>query len=220
MTGREPHILRYTRWLRETHGLAFDATTSEGYERFWRWSCDDLPAFWQSIWDYYGVVSPTPHAAVLADASMPGARWFAGARVNYAGHVLAHADPHGVDVVGADHRHRPLAHSVDRKFGQPGRVDAQDDLGRQAGEARFEIDRADVAPRVAPQQLAQVGRGDVELAAADQAQQQVERTLEVGQPDVKTGLRCRVGDGRRAHDAGGPLSGRALRASTSMASSR
>ena len=25
----------------------------EGYDRLWRWSCDDLRAFWQSIWDYF-----------------------------------------------------------------------------------------------------------------------------------------------------------------------
>ena len=47
----EPHILRYTRWLRDARGLDFDATTNEGYDRLWRWSCDDLTAFWQSVWD-------------------------------------------------------------------------------------------------------------------------------------------------------------------------
>src|SRR3954452_2617003 len=66
MAQPEPHILRYTRWLREERGLAFDATTNEGYDRLWRWSCADLGAFWQSIWDYFGVFSPTPHTAVLA----------------------------------------------------------------------------------------------------------------------------------------------------------
>ena len=32
----EPHILRFTRFLRETRGLDFDATTNEGYDRLWR----------------------------------------------------------------------------------------------------------------------------------------------------------------------------------------
>ena len=87
----EPHILRYTRWLREARGLAFDATTHAGYDALWRWSCADLGAFWQTIFDYFEVRSPTPHAAVLAEATMPGARWFPGARVNYARHVFSHA---------------------------------------------------------------------------------------------------------------------------------
>jgi len=88
----EPHILRYTRWLREKRGLDFDATTNEGYDRLWRWSCDDMAAFWQSIWDYFGVASPTPHACVLAEEKMPGAVWFPGAEVNYAAQVFRHAD--------------------------------------------------------------------------------------------------------------------------------
>ncbi|MDQ6638045.1 MAG: acetoacetate--CoA ligase [Pseudomonadota bacterium] len=92
MTARKPHILRYTRWLRETRGLDFDATTTEGYDRLWRWSCADLAAFWQSIWDYFAIASPTPHMSVLVEEKMPGARWFAGAQVNYAQQVFRHAD--------------------------------------------------------------------------------------------------------------------------------
>jgi len=92
MATPEPQILGYVRWLRETRDLDFDPTTYEGYERLWRWSCDDLGAFWQSIWERFGVVSPTPFRAVLAEEKMPGAVWFAGAQVNYAQHVFGHAD--------------------------------------------------------------------------------------------------------------------------------
>ncbi len=48
----------------------------------------ELEAFWQSVWDYFGVQSPTRPTAVLAERRMPGARWFPGATVNYAGHAL------------------------------------------------------------------------------------------------------------------------------------
>ncbi|MDB5732375.1 MAG: acetoacetate-CoA ligase [Variovorax sp.] len=77
----------YQDWLRETRGMAFDS-----YDALWRWSVTDLDGFWQSIWDYQRIASPTPHTAVLADARMPGARWFPGAQVNYAREVLRHAD--------------------------------------------------------------------------------------------------------------------------------
>ena len=87
MTLPEPQITRYQRWLRETRGLQF-AT----YDAMWQWSVNDLEAFWRSIWDYFEVESPTPFASVLADARMPGARWFEGAQVNYARQVLRHAD--------------------------------------------------------------------------------------------------------------------------------
>ena len=80
-------IDRYGAWLREQRGLQFDS-----YEAMWRWSVDDLEGFWGSIWDYFGVQSPTPYARVLEAAVMPGAKWFAGAQVNYAQHLFSHAD--------------------------------------------------------------------------------------------------------------------------------
>ena len=88
----EHHITRYLRWLRDTRGLDFDAGTPAGYDALWRWSTQDLRAFWGSIWDYFGIESPTPYETVLADETMPGARWFPGAQINYVRHLMRHAD--------------------------------------------------------------------------------------------------------------------------------
>ncbi len=82
-----PQIRLYQDWLREQRGLQFDS-----YDALWHWSTTDLDAFWQSIWDYFAVQSPTPHSAVLAQNTMPGAQWFPGAQVNYARQVLRHVD--------------------------------------------------------------------------------------------------------------------------------
>jgi acetoacetyl-CoA synthetase len=92
MPSPEPRVLLYTRWLERERGLRFDPTTHEGYDALWRWSVRDLNAFWSSIWDYFELQSPTPYERVLAAEVMPGARWFAGAQVNYAQQVLRHAD--------------------------------------------------------------------------------------------------------------------------------
>ena len=88
----EPRIDRYLRWLAQERGLHFDASTTEGYDALWRWSVSDLRAFWGSVWDHFGMQSPTPYETVLADEVMPGARWFPGAQVNYAQHLFSHAD--------------------------------------------------------------------------------------------------------------------------------
>ncbi len=82
-----PQIRLYQNWLREQRGLEF-----ADYDALWRWSTTDLDAFWQSMWDYFDLQSPTPHSAVLAKNTMPGAQWFPGAQVNYARQVLRHAD--------------------------------------------------------------------------------------------------------------------------------
>jgi acetoacetyl-CoA synthetase len=88
MSLPEPHITRYQRWLQQHRGLHFDS-----YDAMWRWSVSDLEAFWGSIWDYFDLQSPTPYTAVLRQpATMPGATWFDGAQLNYAQHLLRHAD--------------------------------------------------------------------------------------------------------------------------------
>ena len=73
----------YLDWLERAHGHSF-----AGYEELYRWSIDDLDAFWQSIWDYFQVRSHSPHTAALANPSMPGASWFPGATLNYAEHAV------------------------------------------------------------------------------------------------------------------------------------
>jgi acetoacetyl-CoA synthetase len=83
---RPPRITLYTDWLARERGLRFDS-----YDALWRWSIGELPAFWQSVWDYFEVESPTPHRAVLENPVMPGARWFPGAQLNYARQALRHA---------------------------------------------------------------------------------------------------------------------------------
>ena len=82
-----PQIRLYQDWLQAQRGLVF-----ETYDQLWKWSTTDLDAFWQSIWDYFDMQSPTPHSAALARNVMPGAQWFPGAQVNYARQVLRHVD--------------------------------------------------------------------------------------------------------------------------------
>jgi acetoacetyl-CoA synthetase len=82
-----PRLQSYQQWLQATRGLQFGS-----YEELWQWSVNDLQGFWQSVWDYFDLQSPTPHHTVLEKAVMPGAVWFPGAQLNYAQQVLRHAD--------------------------------------------------------------------------------------------------------------------------------
>ena len=80
-------MTRYMRWLESERGLAFDR-----YGQLWQWSVDELEDFWSSIWDFFEVRSSTPYSSVLAERVMPGARWFEGAELNYAEHLLGVGD--------------------------------------------------------------------------------------------------------------------------------
>ncbi len=84
---RVPQIRLYQNWLRDQRGLSFDT-----YEELRQWSIRDLRAYWQSMWDYFGLQSPTPHTSVLDEEKMPGAKWFDGASFNYVQQVFRHVD--------------------------------------------------------------------------------------------------------------------------------
>ncbi len=65
-----------------------DAYGQATYEDGWRWSVADLEGFWGAVAEHFDVRWHDRPERVLADASMPGARWFPGATLNYAEHAL------------------------------------------------------------------------------------------------------------------------------------
>jgi acetoacetyl-CoA synthetase len=76
----------YMNWLNQRHGLRF-----EGYADLWRWSIDDLEAFWTSLVEYFDIHLDRPAVRVLGERSMPGAVWFEGAQLNYAENMFRQA---------------------------------------------------------------------------------------------------------------------------------
>ena len=58
------------------------------YAALWQWSVDHLEDFWAAVWDEFDVRPSQPYDRVLTTREMPGARWFPGARLNLADHVL------------------------------------------------------------------------------------------------------------------------------------
>jgi acetoacetyl-CoA synthetase len=80
---------RYQEWLAE-RGIH-----AASYDELWQWSADNPGAFWDSIWDYFGVLGQRGSGPALEAGTMPDVRWFAGATLNYARNMLrtAHSDP-------------------------------------------------------------------------------------------------------------------------------
>lgn len=84
---------RYLAWLQAETGRQFDS-----YDALWRWSVEDLDEFWASIRAHFDLW-PDSGGPTLADATMPGSRWFPGARLNYAERALRVPGRMGSDVV-------------------------------------------------------------------------------------------------------------------------
>ncbi|MDD5028151.1 MAG: acetoacetate--CoA ligase [Rhodoferax sp.] len=132
-----PQLRLYQDWLQAQRQLHFD-----DYHALWRWSVTDLDAFWQSIWDYFDIQSPTPHSAVLADLRMPGAQWFPGAQCNYARQVFRH-------VQAADAAGMPALVSHDEKSlaaGAPARTLSWSELKRQSAALALHLQAQGVQP--------------------------------------------------------------------------
>ena len=81
-------ITQYQQFLADTLQLEF-----ANYAALWQWSVTDINAFWQSVWDFHALTSPTPYSAALTQRRMPGAQWFSGASVNFAHQVFRNAAP-------------------------------------------------------------------------------------------------------------------------------
>jgi len=80
-------LREFIAWLEAERGLRFDT-----YDDLWRWSVDDLEAFWSAIWDFFGVQADGGYERALSSAAMPGAEWFSGASLNYAEHIFIGKD--------------------------------------------------------------------------------------------------------------------------------
>ncbi|WP_035852438.1 acetoacetate--CoA ligase [Kitasatospora azatica] len=126
-------LVAFQQWAAERHGApagplapaSDDATAAARYAALHAWSTEDLNRFWTAVTEYFDVRFQTAPSAVLADATMPGARWFPDARLNYAEHALRH----GADPAHAD---QPAILHLDETTEQPVAV-SWAELRRQVG---------------------------------------------------------------------------------------
>ncbi|MDX1496370.1 MAG: acetoacetate--CoA ligase [Salinisphaeraceae bacterium] len=78
-------MTRFMRWLATERNLVL-----EDYEALRQWSVNDIEAFWAAFWDFYEIQSSAPYQQILSERTMPGAKWFQGAKLNFAEHALRH----------------------------------------------------------------------------------------------------------------------------------
>jgi len=97
---RNSNMFKYAEWLKANYGKDFELSEDakanvKAYNSMWRWSVESLEEFWETTWKYFNIISHTPYTKVLESRTMPGARWFTGATVNFAENVLRHAEAKG-----------------------------------------------------------------------------------------------------------------------------
>ncbi len=67
----------------------------DNYRDLYNWSVNEITCFWEAVWSFgKPVVSKDYHQVVDDDSKMPGAKWFSGARLNFAENLLRRRDNH------------------------------------------------------------------------------------------------------------------------------
>jgi acetoacetyl-CoA synthetase len=93
--------------LTRFHAFARERGAPGGdYASLWQWTVDSSPEFWRALMDFCEVVADRGDGAVLRNGDrMPGAKWFADARINFAENLLRGRGDDAA-VVGWDERGR------------------------------------------------------------------------------------------------------------------
>ena len=80
----QANLTRFKDYVKDRWGVS-----CPDYQALYQWSIDHPEQFWLSVWGYCGVIGENRDENVLEHGDrMPGARWFPGARLNYAENLL------------------------------------------------------------------------------------------------------------------------------------
>jgi len=104
----QAQITLFRELVNQKYGLHLD-----DYEALYQWSLSNGTDFWDEMWRFGRIISHQDYSAVVDDLSkMPGAKWFAGARLNYAENLLRFRDEHiAIHFRGEDQVERCLSYS-------------------------------------------------------------------------------------------------------------
>jgi acetoacetyl-CoA synthetase len=98
------NMFRFLSLVNEKYGQAIS-----NYPELYEWSVTHIHDFWATFWNFAEIKASTPYHEVVDDPQkMPGAKWFSGARLNFAENLLRYRD-HRIALIfkGED---RPVTH--------------------------------------------------------------------------------------------------------------
>jgi acetoacetyl-CoA synthetase len=84
----QANITRFIEFVNEKYALEIGS-----YDELYRWTIDQISDFWESMWEYGEILSSHKYNMVVDDLhQFPGARWFEGAKLNFAENLLRYKD--------------------------------------------------------------------------------------------------------------------------------
>ena len=85
---KDANITRFIEFVNKRYGKIF-----KSYNELYQWSIDRIPDFWAAMWDFAEIKASKKYDQVVDDLEkFPGARWFVGAKMNFAENLLRYRD--------------------------------------------------------------------------------------------------------------------------------
>ena len=114
---RSANMTKFIDFVNRKHGLKMDS-----YFQLCEWSVTQILDFWASVWEFAGVRASGGYEVVADDLSkFPGAKWFIGARLNFAQNLLRHQDDRPALIFRGERR-SPAAISYEELHNRVGRL--------------------------------------------------------------------------------------------------
>ncbi|HOW24266.1 MAG TPA: acetoacetate--CoA ligase [Bacteroidales bacterium] len=86
--AKQSRMYDFMQHVNARYGKSFDH-----YHQLHQWSIEHPADFWGTFWQYSGIIFSKDYDTVVDDPKkMPGARWFQGARLNFAENLLKYRD--------------------------------------------------------------------------------------------------------------------------------
>lgn len=105
---KNANIRRFMSYAEKRTGRSFT-----DYPALYQWSVDQQEEFWGTCWSFFQTKHSVPYERVLTDGDkMPGAKWFTGAKMNYAENLLRfHSDDNpALEFYNEDNRYQVYSH--------------------------------------------------------------------------------------------------------------
>jgi len=85
---KQANMTRFISFVNNKYGLEINS-----YKQLYNWSIYNLPDFWASMWEFGEIKASRGYDMVVDDSTkLPGAKWFTGAKLNFAENLLRYRD--------------------------------------------------------------------------------------------------------------------------------
>ena len=97
---KHANITRFIGFINDEHDLNI-----ESYNQLYIWSLENISDFWAAIWGFGEIKASQKYEKIVENIEkFPGARWFIGAKLNFAENLLRYKDAHNALVFKGETR--------------------------------------------------------------------------------------------------------------------